>query len=1216
MKSSALLAAVFLLSLFGAAHFACVSNSSVVVYAGNGLGGIGKCKGLDLNACVNSTELCPSGIRACCNYQNCTSELLDRTSCQDVDNSSGLLIQIAEGSRLTLTRTYVFNELSSVVIQGLGEDVAVECLDNVSVIFEKVVSVVIQNIKWINCGGSGFDLLDDVELSGALLLIKSSQVRVINSHFVQSVGAGVVVKTSIFEETENRVYYYYFENSTFSVTSDRSPPSHAGGGISIHLLQYISQTSSVKYRTTASIQFKNCNFSQNSALSGGGVFIRAFSVDQSMAELGIEVEFQTCTFVNNSVLATGGAVAIVSDELADSFAFFDNCYFLDNEALVSGGAVHLGIHNEVGSVYSDFSNCHWESNKALESSALSVISPKPKLFIKNITVTNSTVVYNNAQLENYDAHCTTSFSGISELVMRNVNISDNIGSGVCLYRSLLVVDGNVWIFFNHRAHSGGGISLHHDSYISLTEGSFLSLESNTAVYGGALFVDQPINGGCVLNSTEQCANVTLTNNQAFFNGGTFYVESPVESCRTELKNLCMEHIQYADINSAVVGDVNFTLSNGTMTVFPGQQVQLDVSMKDFFGNSGKANIRVYLHPHNSKYYLVGSTQFTLQDGVNRPNLTLLGLPPPDVIADYYLVIAALDEQSSNVSEKIYLSITQCPLGYEYNSSRESCVCTKGVVCNNFTGTPCILKGYWFGNFPDNSSPPLLLSCSSGYCSNIGNCTACTAEGDYCVLSDSQCIQSRVGPMCLECPEGSSYTFGAIGCADDKFCQYPGLLTSLFIVIYCILSFVLLFLTMKFTNGTTLGSLFCFVYYFSVIDLVLPQSIVYRNISNIVYIIQTFTQLNPKFLGLVPICVAKGASILVLQYLLYISPVVVWIIVILLVLCSRQCSKYVKFSDRTPITVISLLILLTFTAFTKTSFNIVLPTTFSNVDGTYVNIAPDTEYFASIDHQIFVIIAMTVLLIGVLPFMSFLFMAPFLSRYCNMMRIKPFLDEFQACYKDDYRWMAGFYFLCRISYFLSQLFQQVVVGEYITQFLSLGVLLFHVMLQPYKKKWLNVADTVLLADLLCFSLLYGNTAQTILSENLSTLRDIIAFVLILIPIVQMAVLLLIGIHYRYPILKQCFTCYKEKKQMALRSDSIASVPYREPLLSMDDSFDPVRMTDYETGTLNWNTEETSRGYTVNSTRNTTRNTRAESRGHLPRSTEISLKMLAETDSCDS
>ena len=795
-------------------------------------------------------------------------------------------------------------------------------------------------------------------------------------------------------------------------------------------------------------------------------------------------------------------------------------------------------------------------------------------------------------------------------MLKEVNISDNIGSGLCLHRSVVVVNGSVWISYNHRAESGGGIFLHRKSYITLTQGSVLSLDSNTAVYGGGLFITQPSDGVCFLNSTKECANIILSRNQAFFNGAAMYFESPDESCNTELNRMCEASFESTDINSPVKGDVNFVFNNGTTNLFPGQQIQLEADMKDFFGNPGKAIVRVYLHPHNTEYYLMGSTQFTLQDGMNRPNLAVFGPEPADNSSVFSFETAALDQQSSGVSQNVSLYIVKCPLGY--NSSPKNCTCSEGVECDDFTGSTCIPKGDWFGNFPDNSSSSVLLTCSSGYCSNIGDCEPCTVQGDYCTLSDTQCIQSRVGPMCLECPEGFSYTFGAIRCANDKYCQIPGLLISLFIIIYCILSFALLFIVMKVTKGTTLGALFSFVYYFSIIDLVLPPSIVDNNVLSIVYVIQSFTQLNPNFLGLVPICIAKDASILVLQYLLYLSPVVIWVIVIVLVLCSRRCSKHVKFNDRTPITVISLLILLTFTAFTKTSFNILLPVEFQGVNGTYVNIAPNQRYFTSADHQIFVVIAVTVLVLGVLPFTSFLFLVPFLSHHCNMTRIKPFLDEFQACYKDEYRWMAGFYFLCRIPYFLFQLFHTVLVEEYIAQFLSLGILLFHVMLQPYKTKRLNITDTILLADILCFSLLYGNTAEVFFRQVPSIIRDVIAYVLILLPIVLIVLLFLIRLYYQHPVLHQYFSRSKDDKEAESWSDSSISVPYREPLLSMDNSFDRVRLTNYESGTSVWDSEETSHGYAHKSARASKR----DGNGNQPNFTEISLSVLAENDPSES
>lgn len=1155
LAHAGMLAVLVLLAVLSFTSCVCLSNSSVILYNDTSHGlRVSQC----LTSCDYSLDICPGKVRACCKSGSCFSGLLGSNyTCTGSDFS----IQVNGGTEVILSRTHLFFELSSVVIEAVGGGVATITCENASVVFDEVDSVIVRNVQWVNCGGVILDIFDGFELSGALMLTGCRQAYMANTTFTRSSGTGLVLTARIIKPSDNEDHDYAFDNVTFIDGGLESPHPHTGGGVSVQLLlnQSLFGLSAKGSETSIAMQFTNCSFLHNQATVGGGVYVQAFTTEQNMQMHKFDLHFKDCTFNNNSALTAGGAVTVFGSGLDDFNITFGNCQFQGNSAYFSGGAVHVHIaHNSnKESMHIFFSDCLWDSNKAVESSALSIKMLKSKFFTDVVTIVNSKMEGNDAQVGNSDAKCTALFQGIDKAVLQDVVVTKNLGSGLCLRRSNVVIIGSVTFSLNYRANHGGGIFLQRQSSISLEEGAHLTFESNAAVFGGGMFVmDASSTRVCVFTSTTPYVNASFANNQAYFDGGTAYFEQPVDSCKTEIENVHYIDLYYASVNSAIVNGSEFLTSNNTLASFPGQQIVLNVNMKDFFGNSGKANVRVYLHPHTSEYHLTGLAQFTLQDGRNQPNLTIVGPDPAGSNASHFLEIASLDQYSASINQFLFINITPCSLGFVYNTTQQRCVCSDGVVCDNYTGTACIPKGYWFGNFPNDNSSLVILPCSSGYCSNIGNCEPCAAQEDHCQLLESQCIQSRTGPLCLQCPEGYSYTFGALQCTSNE-CYAS--VTLIVIIIYCLISFGLLFLMMKFTNGTTLGALFCFVYYYSVVDFIIPLSIEYRPLLSIIFILQSFTQLSPTFLGLLPLCILPNTSILAQQYLLYVSPLLVWVIVVTLIMCSRKCPRFVKFNDRTPITVISLLLLLTFTAVSKTSFNIVLPVFFDDVDGVFINIAANTYYTDNWDHQLFFAIAAILLLFGVFPFMLFLFAAPCLSRYCNVTRIKPFLDEFQACYKDDYRWMAGFYFLSRIAYFLSQLYMLAVIKEYSTQLLSLGVLLFHVMLQPYKKKWLNFADTILLTDLLTISMLYGKTGQDIFSEgtkSIVTLRDALSSILILVPILYILLQVSIGFYYKYPkVAKKVRSFWKWGKEKRVIKQHISNlyIPYREPLLSVADLY---------------------------------------------------------------
>ena len=115
----------------------------------------------------------------------------------------------------------------------------------------------------------------------------------------------------------------------------------------------------------------------------------------------------------------------------------------------------------------------------------------------------------------------------------------------------------------------------------------------------------------------------------------------------------------------------------------------------------------------------------------------------------------------------------------------------------------------------------------------------------------------------------------------------------------------------------------------------------------------------------------------------------------------------------------------------------------------------------------------------------------LSQCFNFHRMKPLLDELQSCYHDKYRWYGAVYVCTWITI-------QVSLYWYIVfQTVILAVTLAHCLVQPYKKKWLNVCDTCLLFDLVFLTALLSDQNQTL--SDTPIIRELIIYLLIIIPL---------------------------------------------------------------------------------------------------------------------
>jgi hypothetical protein len=143
-------------------------------------------------------------------------------------------------------------------------------------------------------------------------------------------------------------------------------------------------------------------------------------------------------------------------------------------------------------------------------------------------------------------------------------------------------------------------------------------------------------------------------------------------------------------------------------------------------------------------------------------------------------------------------------------------------------------------------------------------------------------------------------------------------------------------------------------------------------------------------------------------------------------------------------------------------------------------------------------------------------------------VKPFLDSFQGCFKDNMRFFAGFYFLYRWMFLLIHIGT---VGFFDHYIVVGGVLVFilmlHTICQPYIKRAHNIIDALLLCNLLLinsFSLLnfYRSNNPKILNSAVIP-SGAVQTVLIYTPALVMTIYMLI--HFFKYICGCCFGSHK-------------------------------------------------------------------------------------------
>ena len=142
---------------------------------------------------------------------------------------------------------------------------------------------------------------------------------------------------------------------------------------------------------------------------------------------------------------------------------------------------------------------------------------------------------------------------------------------------------------------------------------------------------------------------------------------------------------------------------------------------------------------------------------------------------------------------------------------------------------------------------------------------------------------------------------------------------------------------------------------------------------------------------------------------------------------------------------------------------------------------DSEYFGS-GHLPYAIPAVLCLVVVIIPPPCILLLEPVTTKLFSLqiwpesvkqaysrlrLKLMPFLDSFQASFKDKYRFFAGLYFAYRVLIpLLFFVFRETVSTGYIAIEVLLFVLAFiHVLIQPYKIHWHNLLESAFFINLL-------------------------------------------------------------------------------------------------------------------------------------------------------
>ena len=916
-------------------------------------------------------------------------------------------------------------------------------------------------------------------------------------------------------------------NSSVAVLSSRfedNVAESAGGGVDLGYLNGYHSP----FRNN--ILFQDTHFIKNKAKYGGGaaVFAKHGAI---YSKPGDTIRFDQCSWEGNvaSFSSSVDVSPIAFDTLSTGFLpvpVFTNCNFSNNKLkqATKGGA---NVINEGSFTVTKFTVQFGEHIRFLnhENSALHVISG------------------------------TVEFQPETEVLFRN-NSGTN-GGAIALYgfSSLRFHNGCHLSFINNTALEVGGAIYYH----SYDQHDFVSTRACFIQY-----VDQPYK---IRDACSNIPNVTFEfeGNKAYHGGTAIYALSFYPCYYQLFPNkggkekfpvdgiLCRAHFILNDdspdnVTMLTAGQQYKLNESQPLHVIPGQKYNVSLSVRDEMKNQVHA------------IYRMQTKAFQIEHNHTAGDLRLYGEPGQKG----NISISVLNFRQ--ISFEVEVSLLQCPPGFFLDETHNLCKCSarspehayRGIEkCNYPDFRAYILQGYWAG-YRGNVEPKNLYTapCPRGFCVYEHGFTEPILLPEKTNLSEFVCGEYRKGVLCGECDNERSVYYHSqyYSCGEGTYCQYGILFYFLseFIPLAILFTTVTVF-DVRFTSGTING----FIFFSQVLDslsvdannaIQFPDPIDKLSIGyKIIYGLFNFDFFSVESLSF---CLWKQATVLDTLAFKYITTIFGFGFIMCLVCIVHhcQCKTICRFKKKintrdSVIHGLSAFLVMCYAQCTKVSFQILTSVTLTGEGGTP---GPQVSRFGGIPYfqgkhlayaipacvclTTIVAIPPTLLIVFplVLRLLSFCGLSEsrptiWISSHIWTIRLVPILDSFQACFKDNFRFFAGLYFVYRIAIFAAYAFSENIMQFFVSIEAMLIVMLgFHAVAQPYERRTDNVVDSLMFINLALINGIttYGYVYRSHSGEK-RTLTAIawLQLILIYLPIVGFVVAKIVKVRERKAMKQQ-------------------------------------------------------------------------------------------------
>ena len=898
-------------------------------------------------------------------------------------------------------------------------------------------------------------------------------------------GAGLAVSIEGMQYSKTRNVTVSLESCSFRENGNSdSKLTVSGGGMHVNFASESQDTSSFE---SNHISMYGVHFSQNHAHFGGGLYFYS-DLDRNQSNT---IHIEKCMFKEN-MAHTGSAVDITPNVFQRSIRgykttpLFRDCEFFynkvsnNNNFQLDRSQTTYGI----GTVYVSLYDIRFEGCNGFENNEGTAIH----------------IVDGAIDMSKGSAHFHNN-SGI-------------MGGGIALIgeSSLIVGPNRNYAFINNTAlGKGGGL------FSKVIDNHGITASKTCFIQYQSLYT----------HAQDWSASIYFRGNRAQTGNGHTIFATALHSCRT-INVGTIEKLNLTSVNAPQVFQVRnieiedqvgvdgyqiategaiLNSSNSTpLKVIPGERFKHGVVIKDDLQQETKVVLTVSV---------VNNTNVQLGAGYSScigEHLMLTGRPGE------FAGIHLQTTTSRSSYLKLTIELVQCPPGFWFDTRNDCCTCnareyTGFVKCGTDIFESYIAPGFWAGEVSDaqNASKKELVTsyCTFKFCdyngTNLSTGSKIRLPQTSEKLNEAICGTSRMGISCGSCAPNYTTHFHSpmFTCmlVNLDLCNVGWLFYILSELVPVTLMFIIVIVfNISFTTGAVNG----FILFSQLISSLntdangfinFPRAVdALTRVYQIIYGVFNFDMFHIEELSF---CLWPNASALDMLAIKYVTILYALFLIVLVIVAMNRCHRMARCFGKccryttvkaSVVHGLSTFLILCYSQCLRVSLNLLTGYNLLVRKNSDLNVLKrvwlngNIIYFSR-QHLLYALPALFCLLtIGLFPLLVLLVLplmnkmiafvgldgskfVRYVTQKVSISSLKPLIDSFQGCFKDDLRYFAGLYFLYRgIPLVLSISSSNFSILYAFLEAFFIVLLLLHTLFQPYAQNKHNIIDALLFADL--------------------------------------------------------------------------------------------------------------------------------------------------------